>query len=320
MPVKPKLPKGFVAKSVKLPDGQERKYTVFVPPQYVLHKKKKWPVVVFLHGSGECGKDGVKQTTVGLPTLLAADPAKYPFIVVMPQAADLWYRGDNAVAVWMALDEVLKKYRTNRDRIYLTGLSMGGFGTWELAVTRPDVFAAIVPICGLAPTEFLPNIVHLPVWAFHGAADPNVPVKGSRDAVAELKRLGAKPKYTEYPGVGHNCWDAAYRTKKLWSWLLEKRRAPAPRVIDYKFPGGGSRVWWLEVEAEEGLKTPAQIHAEIGEDGSVTVDSKGVAAWAIGAESCPLKAGQRITVTWNGKGIYAGDFAGTFETPAPEKP
>ena len=314
MRAKPKLPKGFLSRKLKLPSGAERKYVVFVPPQYVLKKSHRWPVVVFLHGSGECGTDGVKHTTVGLPTLLAAHPEKYPFIAVMPQAPTMWFREENALAVWMALDAVMKEYQTDPDRIYLTGLSMGGFATWELSIERPDVFAAIVPVCGVAPLDYLSNIVAMPAWVFHGEMDDRVPVAASREAVAELKRLGAEPKYTEYPGVKHNSWDRAYPTPELWKWLLKQRRRPPPRVIDYRLPGGAVQVWWLALQAEQPLESPAHIHAEISEDDrTVTVESEGVEGWAIGSDMCPLKAGGAIEVTWNGRRIYAGEFTGRFE-------
>ncbi|MBN2563311.1 MAG: prolyl oligopeptidase family serine peptidase [Phycisphaerae bacterium] len=307
---RPRLPKGFVPKTIKQPDGVQRKYLVFVPPQYVVDKTAKWPVVVFLHGSGECGEDGVKQTKFGLPSLIARYPFKFPFIAVMPQAHTLWFRGEDAAAVWAILEAVHEEYRTDRDRVYLTGQSMGGFATWELAITRPDVFAAIVPVCGQAPMEFVSNVVHLPVWAFHGAKDPNVPVGGSRDPIAELRRLGADPMYTEYPNMGHACWDLAYGTPKLWDWLLAQRRQPPPRAIDYRLPGGSTVVWWLGVQAEDGLKEPAHIHAEVGEDGRVTVRSEGVAGWLIKSETYPLKTGDQIDVTWNGEHVYKGEFTG----------
>ena len=313
-PAKPKLPDGFAMRTLALPSGSERKYVVFVPPQYVLEKSKKWPVVVFLHGSGECGTDGVKHTKVGLPNLLAAHPEKYPFIVVMPQAASLWFREDNALAVWMALEAVMKKYRTDPERIYLTGLSMGGFATWEMSVARPDLFAAIVPVCGVAPVDYLENIVKLPAWTFHGADDKNVPVSASRQAVAELKRLGAKPKYTEYAGVGHDSWDRAYATPELWKWLLKQRRQPPPRIVEHKFPGGETHVWWLGARAEQPSSKPAHIRAEISEDGrAVTVESEGDEGWAIGSEACPLKAGDEIDVTWNGERVFSGEYTGVFE-------
>lgn len=307
-----RLPKGFVTKTLKMKDGKERRYAVFVPPQYSVDESHRWPVIVFLHGSAEGGEDGVKQTTVGLPTYVMKRATRFPFIVVMPQAHQMWFRGPEAAAVWATLDDVDRTYRIDHDRVYLTGLSMGGFGTWELAVTRPDVFAAIVPICGAAPKEYLSNITHLPIWAFHGAQDANVSVSGSRDAIAELRRLGASPKYTEYSDLAHVCWDQAYSEPELYKWLLQQRRPPPPKVIDYRFPGGISRAWWLAVEAQKGAKMPARIHGEIGEGGRITLTSEGVAGWGIISHGEPLPPESDITVIWNGKEAYKGLFHGVL--------
>lgn len=311
---KPRLPKGCVAKTITLPNGAERKYVVFVPPQYILNETYRWPVVVSLHGSGECGTDGIKHTTVGLPRHLGRDPNRFPFIAVMPQAKTLWYRGGDAAAVWAVLAAVHREYRTDPDRVYLTGFSMGGFATWELSVAHPDVFAAIVPICGIGPIPFMSNITHLPVWAFHGAKDQNVPVKGSREPIAALKRLGANPRYTEYAEADHFCWDRVYRSREMWDWLLAQRRKPAPRAIDYRFLSGSAVVWWLGVQAEDGLKRPAHIRAVIDENGRVTVQSEGAAGWAIKCETYPLKIGDEIDVAWNGEHVYKGEFTGGIAT------
>lgn len=308
---RPKLPKGFVSREIELPNGKKHKYVVFIPPQYAIRKDHRFPVVLFLHGSGECGTDGLKHTTIGLPKLLAAAPKNYPFIVVMPQAKDMWFRGENLYAAWAALEATLNKYRTDPERIYLTGLSMGGFGVWEMAIARPDVFAAIVPVCGVAPVPYVSNLVHLPVWAFHGALDKNVPVQGSREPIAELRRLGAAPRYTEYPEADHFCWDQAYSTPELWKWLLEQKRAAPPRELDYRLPPGSTQqVWWLLAKAAAEPKAPAHIHVTIGENGEVVVQSEGVMAWAIRSETQPLKIGDEVTATWNGNQVFQGTFQG----------
>lgn len=314
-----RLPKGFLSKTFKMPDGSERKYALFIPPQYNLNPAHKWPVIVFLHGSAECGKDGIRHTTVGLPVYVSQHTERFPFIVLMPQAQEMWFRGKEAAAVWGMLDEVTTEYRTDHDRIYLTGLSMGGFGTWELSVIRPDAFAAIVPVCGAAPVEYLSNIVNLPIWAFHGALDKNVSVNGSRDAINALKKLGSAPKYTEFPKLQHICWDEAYATPDLWRWLLQQRKKPPPRVIDYYFPGGMSRVWWLVVESDEASKKPVHVRAEVGDGGQVTITSQGVVGWGLLSDAEPLMPGQNIEVSWNGKTVYKGAFSGRL-TLEPEKP
>ncbi len=308
------LPRGFIAKRIQLSDGTRRKYAVFIPPQYETNTSHRWPVILFLHGSGEKGRNGINQTTIGLPVFVSRNAASFPFIVVAPQAQEMWFRGKEAEAAWETLEAVHQEYRTDRDRVCLTGLSMGGFGAWELAVLRPDIFAAIVPICGMAPKEYLSNIVNLPVWTFHGAQDESVPVSGSRDAVVELRRLGGDPVYTEYPNLRHTCWDEAYASKGLYRWLLQQRRKPPPKVIDYSFPGGLARVWWLAVESAEDAARPMHVRAEIGDDGAVTITSEGVAGLALVSNSEPLAPGTNIKVNWNGKTVFTGTFEGVFST------
>jgi len=310
--VRPRLPKGFASKKITMPDGSVRKYVIYVPPQYKLNKTHKWPLIVALHGSGECGNDGVKQTTIGLAPYIVGRPTKFPFIVIFPQAHQLWFRGDEEIAVWLELEATLRDYRIDPDRIYLTGLSMGGFATWELGAARPDVFAAIVPICGAGPLGFMSNLLNLPIWAFHGALDKNVPVARSRELIDELKGLGAKPRYTEYPDLEHISWDAAYATPELWRWLLKQRRPPPPRVIDYSLSSERANVWWLMAEAEPKPEAPPHIHAEIGEDGRLSIESKHIVAWAVTGGPGLMQEGMDIDVVWNGHELYRGQFNGTI--------
>lgn len=309
-PAKPRLPKGFTAKKITMPDGSVRAYAVFVPPQYKLDESHKWPLIVALHGSGEIGQDGVKQTTLGLASYIVGRPRKFPFIVVFPQAHAMWFRGPEEMAVWSILDATMKEYRVDPERIFLTGLSMGGFATWEIAAARPDAFAAIIPICGAGPLGYMSNIANLPIWAFHGAIDANVPVARSRELIEELKRAGAQPRYTEYPGVEHDSWDAAYATPELWRWLLKQRRQSSPRTIDYKMCSRMAAVWWLAMEAESGAKSVPHIRAEIDESGNVSISSEHIVAWAISPGPELIAPDQEIEVTWNGKQVYKGEFKG----------
>ena len=126
------------------------------------------------------------------------------------------------------LDEVMKEYKVDHKRQYLTGLSMGGMGTWSIAIAHPDRFAAIVPICGRGDTSAADKIKNLPCWCFHGDADTAVKVEGSREMIDAMK-AGGEPKYTEYAGVGHNSWDKAYGTDELYTWLLEQKSPGEPR-------------------------------------------------------------------------------------------
>ena len=198
------------------------KYVVFVP-----HERKageKYPVILFLHGSGESGTDGVKQTKQGIGNAIRKREKTFPFLTVMPQSQKGGWKaesaeGKRAIAI---LDSVMKEYDGDPKRTYLTGLSMGGFGTWSMAMAYPDRWAAIVPVCGAGKPEQAAKIAKIPCWDFHGDADKSVNVNGSREMIAALKAAGGDPKYTEYPGVGHNSWDKAYGTPELYTWLLEQ--------------------------------------------------------------------------------------------------
>lgn len=306
------LPRGFIQREVRLPNGDVYRYALFLPAQYDLDETHRWPVILFMHGSGEVGSDGIKQAALGLPRFVGGRPTRFPFIVVAPQAHTLWFRGEDAQAAYAALEAVHEAYRTDRDRVYLTGLSMGGFASWEFAISRPDLFAAIAPVCGAGPKEYASNIVQMPVWAFHGELDDAVKVDLTRGMVDELKRIGGHPKYTEYPGVGHNCWDRAYSTTDLYRWLLKQRRPPPPRVIDYHFVGPIARVWWIYAEAEEDSTEPAHLHVEVDDNGHVTLTTQHVASWLITPGPDPLQPGKEINVAWNGKPVFHGEFSGAL--------
>lgn len=211
---------GFLDRVYKDADGKEAKYVVFVPHDY--DAKKPWPCILFLHGSGESGVDGQKQAKVGLGPAIRKQEKAFPFFAVFPQSQKRnWRAGsDDANRALAILDEVQKSYQIDPKRIYLTGLSMGGFGTWSLAARYPDRWAAIVPICGGGNTGDAEKIKDIPCWCFHGDADRAVRVDLSRQMIDALKKAGASPKYTEYAGVGHNSWDQAYGTGELYDWLL----------------------------------------------------------------------------------------------------
>jgi predicted peptidase len=146
--------------------------------------------------------------------------------VVSPQCPEgRWWKVDDLATL---LDEVEAKYRVDADRIYLTGLSMGGFGTWDLASNFPDRFAAIAPMCGGGQPEMARRLKYLPIWVFHGDADPSVPVKKSDDMVEALKKVGADVKFTKYPGVGHDCWTQSYANPELYTWFLSHTRSERP--------------------------------------------------------------------------------------------
>jgi predicted peptidase len=234
---------GFLDRTVTVA-GTEYKYQVFVPDHWT--KKKKWPVVLFLHGAGERGDDGLIETEVGVGTAIRRDRSRFPAIVVMPQCRkNVWWAESSMADVAMAaLAEAQREFHGDRTRIYLTGLSMGGYGSWYLAGKYPGTFAAIAPICGgiLMPDmarmqlpddnspylEAAKKIGKTPVWIFHGGDDPVVPVTESRRMNEAMKTLGGEVRYTEYPGVGHNSWEKAYAEPELLTWMLSKTISANP--------------------------------------------------------------------------------------------
>lgn len=197
-------------------------YLVVLPEGY--QADRKYPLLLFLHGSGERGDNLELVKTHG--PFAKVKELKLPFIIVAPQcpANKYW---DTDMLNYL-LDELLVKYPVNPDQVYLTGLSMGGFGTWFWAMAHPDRFAAIVPICGGGePSLVNAKMKDLPVWAFHGAKDKAVPLQRSQDMVDAVNRIGGKVKFTIYPEAEHNSWTETYDNPELYQWLLScKRQTP----------------------------------------------------------------------------------------------
>ena len=212
----------FIPKSIKV-GTVVRKYAVFIPTGY--DGLQEWPLIIFLNGAGECGTDGNLQTTVGLGPAIKRKMGEWPFIALFPQkpnVSDGWDRYDGMVMA--QLEQTKLEYRVDISRIYLTGLSQGGYGTWAIAAKHPDMFAAIAPICGWGDSGWAPALKDIPIWCFHGDADTTVPVKASIDMVEAVKAAGGDPKLTIYKGMGHNVWDRAYQQENLAAWFLEHRR------------------------------------------------------------------------------------------------
>jgi predicted peptidase len=229
---------GFLDRTVAV-GGTNYKYQVFVPENW--SAKQKWPIILFLHGAGERADDGLIQTQVGIGRAIREHRDRFPAIVVLPQCrkGDWWAQSpmdDEAIA---ALEAASKEFHGDPNRTYLTGLSMGGYGTWHLAGKYPGRFAAIAPICGgvlmpdvsrmQPPDEVTPYTAaakkiggKTPTWIFHGADDPVVPVTESRKMNDAMKTLGGDVRYTEYPGVGHDSWNKAYDEADLFTWMFSK--------------------------------------------------------------------------------------------------
>jgi len=230
-------PDPFEARVYRDASGGQLEYRLLKPEPY--DATKKYPLVVFLHGSGERGTDNLAQLKNGVRELLGSPEAraKYPCFYMVPQSPpnDSWGRAgypetgvtDASRRVLETIEGLQKEFSIDAARLYIGGLSMGGFGTWDLISRYPDLFAAAFPICGGGVPARTPLVKDLPIWVFHGGADPTVPPKMSQDMVEALEKAGGKPKYTEYPGVGHNSWTSAFKEPQLLEWMFAQKRASA---------------------------------------------------------------------------------------------
>jgi predicted peptidase len=231
---------GFLDRTLTL-GSETYRYQVYVPADY--DRSRTWPVVLFLHGGGERGSDGLIQTEVGIGSAIRRFSSRFPAIVVMPQARPpLGWTGANADMALKTLEQTEAEFNIDRSREYLTGLSMGGAGTWYIAYRHPSRFAALLAICArVRPSATTTDAVvpdgegepfatlaarvkHLPIWVVHGDADNTVPVDESRGIVAALTALNVPVKYSELPGVGHNSWDTAYRDPEVAAWLFAQKK------------------------------------------------------------------------------------------------
>lgn len=211
-----------VSKTVKLD------YLLYLPQSYG-QGGAKWPLIIFLHGAGERGADLELVKVHGIPKIAEQQP-DLPFVAVSPQCPV----GSNWMDQLEALDalyrEITRTYAIDRERVYLTGLSMGGYGTWVWGAHNPRRFAALVPICGGAPPlsgfpERIAVLKDVPIWAFHGAKDTVVPLAASQDLVSVLERVDGNVKFTIYPEAGHDAWTETYANPELYTWLLAQRRS-----------------------------------------------------------------------------------------------
>ena len=211
-------------------------YRLYIPRNY--SPSTSYPLVIFLHGSGESGNDNVKQLCNG--AIEWADTTcqnHYPSFVLVPQCPNgsSWYIGRNGSTLYdidatpaktpmlmviQLIDSLSHEFNIDSNRLYSTGLSMGGMGTWEMNLRYPTKFAACLPVCGVGDPSKADRILNKPIWAFHGSIDPSVPVEGSRNMISALKALGGTPKYSEYPWVQHNAWDYAYKEPDLFQWTF----------------------------------------------------------------------------------------------------
>jgi predicted peptidase len=228
----------------------EYHFRVFTPKGWT--KKKRSPMILFLHGAGERGDDNLAQTRVGIGPAILRQRETLPFIIVLPQCPKgrWWTEPDMQTLALKALDQTSKEFNGDPGKTYLTGLSMGGYGSWLIAAANPSRFSALAVVCGgVRPPSGInvpgasnalaasadpyaavaAKIGKTPVWVFHGGADPVVPVSESRKMVEAIKAAGGSVRYNEYEGVGHNSWDKAYAETEIFSWMLAQKQKEARR-------------------------------------------------------------------------------------------
>ncbi len=200
-------------------------YYTQLPKDYGKEPDKKWPLIVFMHGAGERGGtlDDVKKINHSIP-MVASTAKDFPFIAVSPLCPSLYPWKNLPYSISNMIDELSAKYNIDEDRIYLTGLSLGGIGTWSIALQFPDMFAAIAPVCGSVDPDKVEKLKNLPIWAFHGAKDTIVPMDEEQKAVDVLKACGGNIRYTVYPDVEHDAWNKAYPNMELYDWFLQHSR------------------------------------------------------------------------------------------------
>jgi len=253
---------GFIAGSYRSSSGEAMVYRLFLPPEY--DAAKKYPIVLWLHGAAGRGSDNFSQLVGGNAAgsrfwTTPENQAKYHAFVLAPQvdATKGWARphaNTPPVAIRLALeilDTIEKQYSIDRAREYVVGQSMGGEGVWAALSIAPQRFAAAIALCGYGDAYMIPRVAKVPVWIFQGEEDPLVPVRRAREWVAELRKAGGAPKYTEYSSIGHNVWDVAFGEPGLAEWLFSHGNAAAERAGLRPAPTGSHheiRPWtWLGI-------------------------------------------------------------------------
>jgi len=213
--------------SIEIKKTMELKYLENLPNDYSGKNPKKYPLVIFLHGAGERGIDLNKIKKHGIPMLIEKQSKilqKYEFISVSPQCPEEYNWNYLGETLEIFLKDYIKKTNVDTKRIYLTGLSMGGYGSWNLAFRNPNVFAAVAPICGSAGNgKNYSSIKHIPIWVFHGAKDTIVPLSESTEPVAKLNDLEANIKFTVYPDLEHDSWTKTYENPNFYKWLFSQK-------------------------------------------------------------------------------------------------
>ncbi|MBX2952712.1 MAG: dienelactone hydrolase family protein [Leadbetterella sp.] len=304
-----------------LVDGTDQPYGLYLPPDF--DENKAYPLVVMLHGAGSNHRLALRRVfgRSNAPGENDVDASLYfprwtdvPYIVATPLArGTMGYQGIAEKDVWDMIADVKRRFKTDENRTYLTGLSMGGGGTLWLGLTRPDFWAAIAPVCPAPPegTElYLPNAAHLPTHFFHGDADPVVPIASVNRWVEGFKSSGTHVEYDVYPGVKHDSWVNAYADGRIFRWFDQYKRDPDPKKVVFatnqmKY----NRSFWVEIVAMSPGKT-ARIEAEIKSPTQVNMTLENVDAFRL-LPTRHLKTGAKVTLMLNGKKLVLENFKET---------
>lgn len=236
-----KQEKNVEARTYESPKDDTMPYRILIPDNY--DPNKEYPLVLCLHGAGGRGTDNNSRGTEAWKVLSSKEVReRYPAFILTPQCPQgerwvdvKWKKGSYSIdkvstsremeLVVEILDSVVKEFSVDPSRVYVTGQSMGGYGTWDIVLRNPDSFAAAIPVCGAGDPSQADEIADLPVWAFHGAEDPTVPPSGSREMIEAIREAGGDPRYTEYPGVKHvGSWVRAWKEDEIVPWLFKQKR------------------------------------------------------------------------------------------------
>lgn len=223
---------GFLTKQFTF-ENTAHNYTVFIPHDYT--PQKHYPVIMFLHGVLESGSNGTKCVTVGIGPAVSERAATFPFVVVFPQSSNDWAGEEHTRLAIATLDQVLKDYpAADADRVFLTGLSNGGDGTWTVGAAHPERFAGLVPMCSAVDYDLIPKLTKIPIWCFHNSVDPFRSEGRAEEMCKRLKEAGGNVKFTKYGDIGHDCWTRAYKEGEVFTWMQGLRRGAVAGAVNSK--------------------------------------------------------------------------------------
>lgn len=220
--VLPSLEAQQSAHKVILKPELEMQYLIYLPEAYEADPEAEFPLLLFLHGGGTSGDDLEMLKRSGFAGKIEKGKS-FPFMVLSPQnpyPLKFW----NETALITLLDKIQREYRVDPSRVWVAGMSRGGYGAWRMAIQYPDRFAALVAVCGETPDHYAKWLGDMPIWVFHGEKDRTIDIRESDEMVAALRKNGNPVRYTKYPDTGHNAWDKAFSEPELYTWLLAQKK------------------------------------------------------------------------------------------------